>query len=193
MLPGHQRPDDGAVCPGNHSDDFEVAMWSPVEAGAPAEPTSDTAPLSDLSNDPRREAARRELADALAAVDCDADDRYLRMADALQGRYWRPAAEQAEVIAHGKPVFGVTPGDPFRIEKWNALADDRCMFAGCNATETDPRGPVWLCGDGMGKACTEHWEPIMRVIGEQVSWERTDAHRSGPSQSTPTEPTTEED
>jgi hypothetical protein len=79
----------------------------------------------------------------------------------------------------GAPIFGVDPGDPFRLETWNRLADDVCFIDGCSATETDVRGPVWLRGQGMAKACPEHWEPIMRVLGEQACWERTDAYRGG--------------
>lgn len=79
----------------------------------------------------------------------------------------------------GTPIFGVPDArDPMWLATWARLPDDVCMISGCNATEVDQRGPVWLRGGGMGKACPEHWEPIMRVLGEQATWERTDAYHS---------------
>jgi hypothetical protein len=67
--------------------------------------------------------------------------------------------------------------DLWRLAEWEALPDE-CFIAACDASETDLRGPVWLRGGGMAKACTEHWEGIMRVLGEQVGSE--DAYRSAP-------------
>lgn len=123
------------------------------------------------------------LGDAVAGLDGPADAQFEQLRrDAASCR--GPAAPTPQPADEpGTPVFGTDPGDPFRLEKWAALADDVCMFAGCNASETDQRGPVWLRGGGMAKACTEHWEPIMRVIGEQASWER-DAMRSAPARRT---------
>jgi hypothetical protein len=62
------------------------------------------------------------------------------------------------------------------LEKWRALAD-ACMFAGCDNDEIDQRGPVSLRDGSMHKACVEHWESIMRVLGQQATWEWTDAMR----------------
>lgn len=56
--------------------------------------------------------------------------------------------------------------DKWRLAEWNALPDE-CFIAACEASETDQRGPVWLRGGSMAKACTEHWEGIFRVLGEQ--------------------------
>lgn len=66
--------------------------------------------------------------------------------------------------------------DGFRLDEWNALPNV-CLFAGCENGDIDERGPIWLRGGSMRKACTEHWEPTMRVLGDQASWERTDAFR----------------
>lgn len=66
--------------------------------------------------------------------------------------------------------------DPFRIAEWRAL-EDVCMFVGCENDQIDQRAPVFLRDGSMHKACTEHWAPIMRICGEQATWER-DAMRS---------------
>lgn len=68
--------------------------------------------------------------------------------------------------------------DPWRMDEWNALPDDRCGISGCDSGETDQRGPVIMRDGSTHKLCTEHWEPIMRVLGEQTAWER-DAMRTG--------------
>jgi len=69
--------------------------------------------------------------------------------------------------------------DQWRLDEWNALPDI-CFIYGCEASETDPRGPVWLRPDGaMVKACREHWEGVFRVLGEQAGSD--DAYR-GPGQ-----------
>jgi hypothetical protein len=69
--------------------------------------------------------------------------------------------------------------DPWRMAEWKALPD-RCAIAGCeNQDEADRRGPVQLRDGTIFKVCTEHWEPIFRVLGEQASWERADASRQG--------------
>jgi hypothetical protein len=47
-----------------------------------------------------------------------------------------------------------------------------CMFMGCDNDEIDGRGPVVLRDGSKHGACTEHWEPIMRVIGQQRTWEQ---------------------
>lgn len=70
--------------------------------------------------------------------------------------------------------------DPWRLDEWHALPNDRCGINGCTATETDPRGPVVMRDGSMHKLCVEHWEPIMRVLGEQASWETGDAARWEP-------------
>lgn len=69
--------------------------------------------------------------------------------------------------------------DPWRITEWHALPDDQCGIAGCDNRETDQRGPVFMRDGTIHKVCTEHWEPIMRILGEQATWERGDAMRSG--------------
>lgn len=69
------------------------------------------------------------------------------------------------------------PVDWWRLDEWHALPDGVCFIQGCTATETDQRGPIFLRDDSMHKACPEHWEPIIRVLGEQRQWER-DAMRS---------------
>jgi hypothetical protein len=69
-----------------------------------------------------------------------------------------------------------TSTDPFRLAEWHALVDV-CMFRGCEHAEIDQRGPVVLLNGSMHKACVEHWEPIMRVLGEQAAWEQTDGAR----------------
>jgi hypothetical protein len=48
----------------------------------------------------------------------------------------------------------------------------QCMFMGCDSDEIDQRGPVVLRDGSKHYACTEHWEPIMRVIGQQRTWEQ---------------------
>lgn len=60
--------------------------------------------------------------------------------------------------------------DGFRLAEWDALPDV-CFIAACENDEIDERGPVWLRDGSMHKACTEHWEPIFRVLGEQATWE----------------------
>ena len=64
--------------------------------------------------------------------------------------------------------------DPWRLDEWNALPDV-CYIYGCEASETDPRGPVWLRDESMHKACREHWEGVYRVLGEQAGSD--DAYR----------------
>lgn len=64
--------------------------------------------------------------------------------------------------------------DPWRMDEWKALADV-CFIAGCDHDDIDQRGPVFLRDGSIHKACAEHWEPIFRVLGEQATWEQTDA------------------
>ena len=71
---------------------------------------------------------------------------------------------------------GALRSDPWRMDEWSALPDT-CFIAACEG-EADQRGPIHLRDGSINKACTEHWEPIMRVLGEQSSWECGDAHRS---------------
>lgn len=66
--------------------------------------------------------------------------------------------------------------DPWRLSEWDALSEE-CLISTCDNDEIDQRGPVWLRDGSMHKACTEHWEGIFRVLGEQASWEQTDASR----------------
>jgi hypothetical protein len=69
--------------------------------------------------------------------------------------------------------------DSFRLAEWQALPN-YCFIGGCGNDEIDERGPIWVRdGEAMHKACTEHWEAIMRILGEQATWERTDAMRCG--------------
>jgi hypothetical protein len=71
-------------------------------------------------------------------------------------------------------------GDPWRLAEWRALPDDVCGIGGCDSDQTDPRGPLIMRDGSMHKVCPAHWEPIMRVVGEQESWETTDAARWTP-------------
>lgn len=76
------------------------------------------------------------------------------------------------------PIDTTEPADAgWRLDEWAALPDV-CFIAGCEAFETDPRGPVWLRDGSMHKACPEHWEPIFRVLGEHAG-ASGDAYRSG--------------
>lgn len=71
--------------------------------------------------------------------------------------------------------IAVTPPDPWQMAAWKTLPDV-CLIGGCNGESgIDERGPVYLRDDSMWKACIEHWEAIMRILGKQASWERTDA------------------
>jgi len=63
----------------------------------------------------------------------------------------------------------------YRLAEWAALPDI-CGISGCENTEADQRGPVFMRDGSMHKVCTEHWEPIMRVLGEQVSWQPDAMH-----------------
>jgi hypothetical protein len=76
-------------------------------------------------------------------------------------------------------LMSSTTADPWRMAEWNGLADE-CLIAGCGSEEIDQRGPVWLRNATMHKACVEHWEGIMSVLGEQGAWERTDGSRQTP-------------
>lgn len=67
--------------------------------------------------------------------------------------------------------------DPWRMEEWKTLPN-QCLISTCSNDDIDVRGPVWLRNGSMHKACTEHWEAIFRVLGEQATWERTDGFRS---------------
>ena len=80
------------------------------------------------------------------------------------------------------PLRGApTTADAWRLDEWNAHPDV-CFISACEASETDPRGPVWLRPDGsMHKACREHWEGVFRVLGEQAG--SNDAYRHGASTS----------
>jgi len=64
--------------------------------------------------------------------------------------------------------------DPWRMDEWHALADE-CFIRGCDDDDIDQRGPVFLRDGSMHKACVEHWEGVMRVLGEQ-SDPQPDAH-----------------
>jgi hypothetical protein len=66
--------------------------------------------------------------------------------------------------------------DPWRLAEWSALPE-RCLIASCSGDEIDVRGPVFLIDGSMHKACVEHWEAIMRILGEQQTWERRDGVR----------------
>lgn len=56
-----------------------------------------------------------------------------------------------------------------------------CFIRGCDNDDIDTRGPVWLRDGTEHQACTEHWEPIFRVLGEQATWEATDAYTTEPT------------
>jgi len=75
----------------------------------------------------------------------------------------------ARHVRDGKP-------DSWKLQHWNSLPDI-CLIEGCDGSEIDQRGPVWVRnGDHvlMLKACVEHWEAVYRVLGVQASWERMD-------------------
>lgn len=71
--------------------------------------------------------------------------------------------------------------DLWRLDEWRALPD-RCAIAGCDNGDADQRGPVTLRDSTIFKVCTEHWEAIFRILGEQASWERTDGSRQDGSE-----------
>lgn len=61
------------------------------------------------------------------------------------------------------------------MEEWLALPDDRCGIVGCDAEDTDQRGPLFMRDGTIHKLCPEYWEAVMRILGGQQSWE-ADAH-----------------
>lgn len=70
--------------------------------------------------------------------------------------------------------------DPWRLAEWHALADV-CFIEGCNSESgICERAPIYLTDGSIWKACTEHWEAIYLVLGEQTLWERTDGARHIP-------------
>lgn len=69
----------------------------------------------------------------------------------------------------------------WRLAEWAALPNE-CFIDGCSGSDIDQRGPVFIKGGLIRKACVEHWEPIFRVLGEHAAWERTDAMTSGPAE-----------
>lgn len=71
-----------------------------------------------------------------------------------------------------------TAADPWRMTEWQALPET-CLIEACAGDEIDQRGPVFLRDGSIHKACTEHWEGIFRVLGEQATWERQDGSRQG--------------
>lgn len=71
----------------------------------------------------------------------------------------------------------VSCDNKWRLAEWQALPDV-CGIAGCDTAEADQRGPVYMRDGSIHKVCPEHWELIMRVLGEQGAWER-EAMRSG--------------
>lgn len=82
-----------------------------------------------------------------------------------------PETPTTTAASTNAPVPPPTERDGFRLAEWNALPDV-CFIAGCDNDDIDQRGPVWLRDGSMHKACSEHWEPIFRVLGEQATWER---------------------
>jgi hypothetical protein len=66
--------------------------------------------------------------------------------------------------------------DPWRLDEWNALPD-WCAIAACDNPDDDQRGPVMLRDGSIHKLCTEHWEAVFRILGEQATGERTDGSR----------------
>lgn len=66
--------------------------------------------------------------------------------------------------------------DPWRLAEWRALPE-RCGISGCGNEEADQRGPLFMRDGSMHKLCPDHWEPVMRVLGEQRAW-LADAHHS---------------
>jgi hypothetical protein len=68
--------------------------------------------------------------------------------------------------------------DPWRLDEWNALPD-RCAIAACDNPDADQRGPVTLRDGSIHKLCTEHWEAVFRILGEQATGERPDGTHVG--------------
>jgi hypothetical protein len=66
--------------------------------------------------------------------------------------------------------------DPWRLDVWNSLADV-CLISGCASYEIDQRGPIVLRDGSWWKACVEHWEAILGIVGRQRTWESTDGAR----------------
>ena len=93
------------------------------------------------------------------------DIRFATEALRREAARWRPVASRS---------------DQWRLDEWNALPDV-CFVHSCEASETDPRGPVWFRDGSMHKACQEHWECVHQVLGEQAG--SNDAYRQGVSTS----------
>lgn len=62
-------------------------------------------------------------------------------------------------------------------ERWQDGVDlAECFVAACDYDDIDPRGPVFVRGDTTPHyACVEHWEAIIRILGQQVG--SNDEHR----------------
>jgi hypothetical protein len=86
----------------------------------------------------------------------------------MRGRWPKRVGEDTVALEDVAPP---PVDDGWRLDEWNALPDV-CFIATCENTEIDERGPIWLRDGSMHKACVEHWEPIMRVLGEQATWEK---------------------
>jgi hypothetical protein len=58
------------------------------------------------------------------------------------------------------------PDEPDPSLEWRALPDV-CLIAGCRS-DTDDWRPVLLHDGSTHKACPEHWDAIMQVLGQQT-------------------------
>lgn len=57
--------------------------------------------------------------------------------------------------------------------------DEQCFVNGCVADDLDTRGPVVTRDGRRYRACAEHWEAIIGIVGRQQTWQ-ADAYRSRP-------------
>jgi hypothetical protein len=93
----------------------------------------------------------------------------------------REHAEHAEHQLTGLSAGGWAMAERANADRWGrddfAALPHHCFIAACDSTDIDERGPVFLRDGTIRKACTEHWEGVFRVLGEQASWERMDGAR----------------
>jgi hypothetical protein len=102
-----------------------------------------------------------------------------RMRAALDAE--RDHAQHVEHQLTGLSAGGWAMAERANADRWGrddfAALPHHCFIAACDSTDIDERGPVFLRDGTIRKACTEHWEGVFRVLGEQASWERMDGAR----------------
>lgn len=89
--------------------------------------------------------------------------------------------ETARSIDAAEPPRDEHDDDQWRMAEWHA-APDVCLIDGCESIDTDQRGPIFLRDGSMHKACSDHWEAIISVLGRQAG--SSDAARWQPSEQT---------